>query len=125
RTTLEVSQRELHIILGHSHPNLVHYRHFKGPNQFRLYMEYVTGGTIEALALSLGPLPEMEVAAVTDQVLQGLDFLHSKSIVHLDIKGTNLPISLEGCVKICELGSARPLENSYLYSCFCVLLAHA
>ncbi|PBK98624.1 hypothetical protein ARMGADRAFT_921283 [Armillaria gallica] len=46
----------------------------------------------------------------------GLDYLHSKSIIHLDIKGANLLISMEGCVKISELGSARPLESSiYIY----------
>ncbi|KAK0436402.1 kinase-like domain-containing protein, partial [Armillaria borealis] len=105
RVTLEVSQRELHVIVGHSHPNLV-----------RVFCEFEFGRPLvyadrcpDYRRTNSDYMGYMEVAAVTDQVLQGFDYLHSKSIVHLDIKGTNLLISMEGCVKIGELGSARPL----------------
>jgi serine/threonine-protein kinase 11 len=40
-----------------------------------------------------------------------LDHLHSLGIIHKDIKPGNLLLSLEGVVKICDLGVAEILEN--------------
>lgn len=40
------------------------------------------------------------------QISEGLEFLHSKGIIHGDIKPSNILYTKEGNIKICDLGSA-------------------
>lgn len=44
--------------------------------------------------------------AVMYQVIAGLNAIHSKHIMHLDLKPQNILIDLKGCVKICDFGLA-------------------
>jgi serine/threonine protein kinase len=50
------------------------------------------------------------------QLLVGLAFLHSKNVVHKDIKAANLLLSKDGTVKLADFGIAYQLnghETSY------------
>jgi len=49
------------------------------------------------------------VSSIMIQVLQGTIFLHSRNIVHRDIKGANILISKQGIVQIADFGLARVL----------------
>ncbi|KAF9004951.1 kinase-like protein [Hymenopellis radicata] len=73
---------------------------------FAIYMEYVPGGTLAGLAKLIN-LDDRDVRILSRQVLNGMVFLHSRQIVHRDIKGMNIFLTLEGCVKIGDLGTAE------------------
>eukprot|EP00350_Pseudokeronopsis_sp_OXSARD2_P003004 CAMPEP_0170552744 /NCGR_PEP_ID=MMETSP0211-20121228/10638_1 /TAXON_ID=311385 /ORGANISM="Pseudokeronopsis sp., Strain OXSARD2" /LENGTH=229 /DNA_ID=CAMNT_0010860695 /DNA_START=500 /DNA_END=1189 /DNA_ORIENTATION=+ len=53
------------------------------------------------------PLPEDDVKRIMRDVCLGLDELHSRGIVHLDIKPENILESFHGKFKIADLGMAR------------------
>lgn len=74
-------------------------------------MECAIGGTLEQLATCLGALQEVEVASLIRQVVDGLVHLHALDIIHRDIKGANLVVKLNGCVKITDLGCSRRIDG--------------
>ncbi|PBK60604.1 kinase-like protein, partial [Armillaria solidipes] len=74
-----------------------------------IYMDYVSGGTLAGLSASV-KLLEADVKVLIRHVLDGLIFLHHWTIVHGNIKGSNLFITLEGCVKTGDLGCATVID---------------
>jgi len=53
-------------------------------------MEYLAGGSIEALAAQRGPLPVGLAIELVQQVAEALDYIHAKGYAHLDIKSSNI-----------------------------------
>jgi len=46
------------------------------------------------------------------QIAQGLDYLHEQSVVHGDLRGSNVLIDGDGCPHICDYGLALIIEPS-------------
>ncbi|XP_051522458.1 mitogen-activated protein kinase kinase kinase 8-like isoform X2 [Myxocyprinus asiaticus] len=55
-----------------------------------LFMEAGEGGSVLEKLDSCGPMREFEIIWVTQQVLHGLEYLHSHNIIHHDIKPSNI-----------------------------------
>nr|XP_033787339.1 mitogen-activated protein kinase kinase kinase 8 [Geotrypetes seraphini]XP_033787340.1 mitogen-activated protein kinase kinase kinase 8 [Geotrypetes seraphini] len=55
-----------------------------------LFMEAGEGGSVMEKLETCGPMREFEIIWVTKHVLKGLDFLHSKRVIHHDIKPSNI-----------------------------------
>lgn len=55
-----------------------------------LFMEAGEGGSVLEKLESCGPMREFEIIWVTQQVLRGLEYLHSHKIIHHDIKPSNI-----------------------------------
>ncbi|KAF2979963.1 hypothetical protein EK904_005516, partial [Melospiza melodia maxima] len=67
--------------------------------QLFLFMEYMDGGTLSSV-ISQTYLSEDEMAAISWECLQGLDFLHSNHIIHQDMKSKNILLKTDGSVKL-------------------------
>ncbi|KAK2108410.1 hypothetical protein P7K49_013575 [Saguinus oedipus] len=57
---------------------------------------------------------EDDVATYVVQLLQGLDYLHSRHVLHLDIKPDNLLLAPDNALKIVDFGSAQPYNPQAL-----------
>uniref|UniRef100_A0A8D0HPN6 Mitogen-activated protein kinase kinase kinase 8 n=1 Tax=Sphenodon punctatus TaxID=8508 RepID=A0A8D0HPN6_SPHPU len=55
-----------------------------------LFMEAGEGGSVMEKLESCGAMREFEIIWVTKHILKGLDFLHSKGVIHHDIKPSNI-----------------------------------
>ncbi|XP_053114800.1 mitogen-activated protein kinase kinase kinase 8 isoform X1 [Hemicordylus capensis] len=55
-----------------------------------LFMEAGEGGSVLEKLESCGPMREFEIIFVTKHILKGLEFLHSKGVIHQDIKPSNI-----------------------------------
>uniref|UniRef100_A0A158R410 mitogen-activated protein kinase kinase n=1 Tax=Syphacia muris TaxID=451379 RepID=A0A158R410_9BILA len=60
-----------------------------------------------------GKLPEMFCAKVALSVTEGLNFMKKQmNLIHRDVKPSNILLSKQGCVKICDFGISGSLTNS-------------
>ncbi|KAH7529233.1 hypothetical protein FEM48_Zijuj05G0162900 [Ziziphus jujuba var. spinosa] len=70
-------------------------------------MEYMDSGSLETELKSHGKMSESKIADVARQVTKGLHYLHSKKIVHKDIKQANLLVNSKMEVKIADFGGSK------------------
>ena len=77
-----------------------------------IILEYVENGSLDSLIKKFGKFPETLVATYVQQVLLGLDYLHSQGVIHRDIKGGNILTTKDGIVKLADFGVATKLTDS-------------
>jgi len=81
-----------------------------------LYLEYVPGGSLGDLIRNFGPLSEKLIKIYIRQILKGLQYLHSKGIVHRDIKAANVLLDTCGTVKLSDFGCSGQISLSSSHS---------
>ncbi|XP_039428478.1 serine/threonine-protein kinase PAK 1-like isoform X2 [Corvus cornix cornix] len=74
-----------------------------------LVMEYMDGGTLQDIVRQTR-MAEGEMAAVSRECLQGLDFLHSNRVIHRDLKSSNILLATDGSVKLADFGLCAQLS---------------
>ena len=72
-----------------------------------LVMEYVEGQDLGTVVNENGELPVEEAVNCILQAARGLDYAHSRGIVHRDIKPGNLLLDWAGNVRILDMGLAQ------------------
>lgn len=96
------------------HFNIVQYLGFEAlPDFYNLFLEYVPGGSVGSALRKHGRFEEAVIKSLTSQVLNGLEYLHSRGILHRDLKSDNLLIDLDGVCKISDFGISKKSRNIY------------
>jgi serine/threonine protein kinase len=109
--------REARAAASVRHPNVASVFHLgKSADGYFYAMEFVEGETLENLikrARRLEPKIALEIAR---QVAAGLAAIHEQSLVHRDIKPTNIMVKLTDggllTAKIIDLGLAKPITDA-------------
>ena len=66
-----------------------------------MYIEFCGGGAIDSIMVDLEkPLTEAQVQYVCHEMCVGLGFLHSKKVIHRDLKAGNVLLTMDGQVKL-------------------------
>ncbi|XP_066194503.1 serine/threonine-protein kinase PAK 3-like isoform X2 [Sylvia atricapilla] len=100
----ELNFSELLVLKMNGNPNLVNCLNTYLVNkEFWLVMEYMEGGTLRDV-ISKSCLCEDEMATISRECLQGLDFLHSNHVIHRDVKSHNILLRTDGSVKLADFG---------------------
>src|SRR5262245_9985687 len=90
-----------------AHPNLVAIRDaLVWKNRLYLVMDYVDGGTLADIVKNGGVDPNRG-AMILDQILAGLEAIHSRGIIHCDLKASNILIDRDGRIFISDFGIAE------------------
>ncbi|XP_073532495.1 serine/threonine-protein kinase TAO3 isoform X3 [Phyllobates terribilis] len=99
--------KEVRFLQQLKHPNTIEYKGcYLKEHTAWLVMEYCLGSASDLLEVHKKPLQEVEIAAITHGALQGLDYLHSRNMIHRDIKAGNILLTEPGQVKLADFGSA-------------------
>ncbi|EGP92319.1 uncharacterized protein MYCGRDRAFT_66207 [Zymoseptoria tritici IPO323] len=80
---------------------------FSSKDYLYLVMEYLNGGDCASLIKVLGALPEDWTVKYIAEVVLCVQHLHSRQIVHRDIKPDNLLIDAKGHLKLTDFGLSR------------------
>jgi serine/threonine protein kinase len=97
-----------------AHPNIVTvYDYGEDAESTYIAMEFVEGTPLDTLMLPGSPTALARVLAWMSDLLQGLDYAHSRGVIHRDIKPSNLLVTVGAQVKISDFGVAR-IESSTL-----------
>ena len=62
--------------------------------RINMVMEYCSGGTLRSHYRQQPPLDEMRALQLLQPLLEGLAFIHSKRVVHRDIKSENVLLNI-------------------------------
>ena len=106
-------RREIDLLRTLNHPHIVQYLGSNSKeDKFNIFLEYVPGGSVAAMLNSYGKLKEPLIRNFVRQILDGLSYLHSKDIIHRDIKGANVLVDNRGNIKISDFGISKRVEVS-------------
>jgi mitogen-activated protein kinase kinase kinase len=110
-------QREIRILQKYAHPNIVKYYGVKlSNNTIKIFMEYMSGGSLAKNIAQYGKIPETGAKRYTKQILEGLLYLHYNKIVHRDIKGANILLAQENSrIKLADFGCAKEIAQNKTY----------
>ncbi|KAJ7634220.1 MAP kinase [Mycena polygramma] len=94
------------------HPNIVQYLGFEETQaNLSIFLEYVPGGSIGSCLLKHGRFDEDVTKSFTSQILAGLEYLHSKGILHRDLKSDNILVEMSGVCKISDFGISKRTDD--------------
>jgi len=107
-------EREIALLATLDHVNIVKYlgtERNSVNNELSIFLEHMPGGSVADLVSRFGPLVDTVVRKYTREVLAGLQYLHSRGIIHRDIKGQNILVDNRGVCKLADFGSSRYLNS--------------
>uniref|UniRef100_A0A7S1QPG5 non-specific serine/threonine protein kinase n=1 Tax=Neobodo designis TaxID=312471 RepID=A0A7S1QPG5_NEODS len=103
-------RQEIDILTSLNHDNIVMLLDaFETQTEFVVVMEYAKGELFEVLEDDRS-LPEEQVRGIAKQLVRALQYLHSKRIIHRDMKPQNILVGRNGTVKLCDFGFARAMS---------------
>ncbi|HSE37282.1 MAG TPA: serine/threonine-protein kinase [Blastocatellia bacterium] len=72
-----------------------------------IIMEYIEGRTLTDCVRAWGGLPLLDAIRYFQSIVEAIDYVHSRGIVHRDIKSNNVKITPSGQVKLLDFGIAK------------------
>ncbi|TFK76404.1 Pkinase-domain-containing protein [Pluteus cervinus] len=113
KAMLSALEREIELLNDLQHPNIVQYLYSSiDEEHLNIFLEYVPGGSVTALLRNYGAFEEPLVKNFVRQILEGLNYLHERDIIHRDIKGGNILVDNKGGVKISDFGISKKVDDS-------------
>lgn len=121
-TDLQSAEKEIGILMTLKHENIVGYLGWKRidkygmiPNVY-MFMEYCNGGTLKDLLINKNRTDIEHLMWMLQRAL-GLEYLHSKTILHRDLKAENVLVNrgINGeCLKVSDFGLSKKVPQPVL-----------
>jgi serine/threonine protein kinase len=92
---------------------------FQTPERLYFVMPFIKGGELYKIFKMKKRLPEDVVRFYAMQIIMAIGYLHSKGIMHRDLKLENILVDEDGYLKIIDYGLAKTLQESSVTKTFC------
>jgi len=112
----ESIQKEIDILKQCQHDNIVQYYGSTDKGKVLwILMEFCGGGAVNDLMASMPAktFSEQQIAAIIAESLKGLIYLHSKNIIHRDIKAANILLTETGQCKLADFGVSGQMKDEF------------
>lgn len=107
----ELIINEILVMKSSRHDNIVNYiDSFLIKGELWVVMEYMEGGSLTEI-VTHSVMTEGQIGAVCRETLKGLQFLHSKGVIHRDIKSDNILLNVDGHIKMTDFGFCAQINE--------------
>lgn len=105
--------QETNIMKSLSHSNYIVkiFETYETQKHICIVMEYICAGDLLSYIRKRSKLSETIAKYIFKQIVLGLQYIHSKGIVHRDIKLDNILIDLDNNIKICDFGVSKKIRK--------------
>ncbi len=105
--------REVYILKTIRHANVIRLLEvFETEHHVHIVMEHAAGGDLLQFVKKRRRLAEPEAKQIFRQIVYGLGHIHSRSVLHRDIKLDNILLDSDRGVKICDFGISRVTDGA-------------
>ena len=102
--------REKEVLACVEHPYIVALRYaFQTPDHLCLVLDYIPGGNMYS-DLMRGPYTHERAMFYAAEIVLAMQHLHELDILYRDLKPDNVLLTVEGNVKLADMGAARGIE---------------
>ncbi|ETO64112.1 TKL protein kinase [Phytophthora nicotianae P1976] len=107
---LKELRREEEVASALRHPNIVQFLgSASAPPRYCLVFEFMEGGTLSALVRAKAKAP-LDFFRLANDMAQGMSYLHEHSVMHRDLKSSNVLLDAQGTAKISDFGLSCVME---------------
>ena len=110
---IEILHREYELACNLNHPCIVSILDFvpDTPVGPAIVMEYIDGLTLDEFVASNPTMEERK--AVLNDILDGMDYLHHRGIIHNDLKPDNIIVNSNKAARIIDFGFSASNDSAY------------
>lgn len=105
--------QEIKILRGLSHKNIVKILEvFENKKYVFIVTDYAAKGDVLQYMKEHGIFKESKAKYIAAQILNGLQYIHEKNILHRDVKLDNILLDKDFKVRICDFGVSRTMPKT-------------
>lgn len=88
-------------------------RSHDGDTVFRIFQDYIAGGSLDSMLRNFGMISESQLAKYTMQIVSAMAALHSNDLVHGSLSNSNIMFDSNGTVKLVDCGVKHALATAH------------
>ena len=106
------TEREINILSSLNHPHIIHVIEIIQTESFYyIVMEYCPEGELFSYIVHKKRLSEEEASFLFYQIVNAVEYIHSKNISHRDLKPENILLLSNRSIKIIDFGLSNYIDN--------------